>query len=462
MSKLRGRIGGELAPAMRRFGSSTELDRRLVEEDIAGSVAHATMLGEQGIIPPDTADALVDGLEEIREEWRQGEFSPGDEFEDIHMAVEARLIEKLGTIGGALHAARSRNDQIATDLRLWMRRKLKEVDTSLADLMAALLSRVEDDGHTLIPGFTHLQRGQPILLGHHLLAHAWALSRDRERLAGALGRVDQCPLGSCAMAGTTFPIDRERTASLLEFGSVMENAMDAVSARDHVLETVSVLAILATHLSRMAEELVIWSSSEFDLVELDAAYASSSSIMPQKRNPDAAELVRGHTGRSSGALTGLLLLVKGLPLAYNRDLQEERVHLYTAVDSVVICLEILRGVYASLRIKGDRYDQALKGDPSLATELADHLVATGLPFREAHERVAELVAELESEGRGLDEISSEEVMGLHPELDPSILGFLLDPGEAARRRGSRGGSSPEEVARQVALLRKSLEGPGRS
>ncbi|MBT8396702.1 MAG: argininosuccinate lyase, partial [Gemmatimonadetes bacterium] len=249
MSELRSRIGGELAPAMRRFGSSVDLDRRLVDEDIAGSMAHATMLGETGILSPDAAAALVGGLKEIREEWRDGTFSPGDDFEDIHMAVEARLVEKVGPVGGALHTARSRNDQIATDLRLWMRNKLEEMDSAVTALMEAILTRVDGDGHILIPGFTHLQRGQPILLGHHLLAHIWALSRDRERLGGARSRVDACPLGSCAMAGTSFPVDRDRTATLLGFGSVMENAMDAASARDHVIETVSALAILAIHLS---------------------------------------------------------------------------------------------------------------------------------------------------------------------------------------------------------------------
>ena len=458
MSNLRSRIGGELAPSMQQFGSSVELDSRLVEEDIAGSKAHATMLGETGIITPEVATALVAGLEEIRNEWQRGEFSPGEEFEDIHMAVEARLVEKLGPMGGSLHAARSRNDQIATDLRLWLRHKIQSLDGAVAALMEAILSRVETDGEVLIPGFTHLQRGQPILLGHHLLAHAWALSRDRERLVGALRRVDQCPLGSCAMAGTSFPIDRDRTAELLGFASVMENAMDAVSARDHVIETVSALGILALHLSRMAEELVVWSSSEFRLVVLDGAYASSSSIMPQKRNPDAAELVRGRSGRSVGALTGLLVLVKGLPLAYNRDLQEERVHLYAAVDNALSCLEILRGVYSTLQVERNRYRKALVGDPSLSTELADHLVGTGLPFRDSHDRVASLMARLEEEGRGLEDLEPDEVAALDPGLTPAALAAILDPERAARRKSSRGGSSPEELTRQISLLREGLGG----
>jgi argininosuccinate lyase len=463
MSKLRNRIGGELDPAMQRFGSSVELDRRLIEEDIRGSISHARMLGEQGILSPEVAKQLVRGLEEIRAEWAAGTFLLTDDYEDAHMAVEARLIEKVGPIGGSLHTARSRNDQIATDLRLWMSRKLGEIDSALIALIESLLTKVEEDGKVLIPGFTHLQRGQPIFLGHHLLAHAWALSRDRARLAGAHSRVDECPLGSCAMAGTPFPIDRERTAELLGFGSVMENAMDGVSARDHVLETVSALAILAIHLSRMAEELVLWSSSEFGLVELDTAYASSSSIMPQKRNPDAAELVRGHSGRSAGALMGLLVLLKGLPLAYNRDLQEERFHLYQAVDSSLMSLEILRGVYVTLHVSQARYGESLRGDPSLATELADYLASAGVPFRDAHDRVARLVARLEAEGRGMKDLRPEEAAELDPKLTPAELEFLMDPVEAARRRRSRGGPAPEEQDRQVALLRgmlkKTAKGP---
>ena len=462
MSELRSRIGGQLDPSMRRFSSSVELDLPLVEEDIRGSVAHARMLGEAGIIGADVAAGLIRGLEEILEEWRHGVFQPTDRHEDVHMAVEARLLEKLGPTAGALHTARSRNDQIATDLRLWLRRRIREIDSALVTFLEVLLDRAEGDGETLIPGFTHLQRGQPVFLGHHLLAHAWALSRDRERLLGAIERVDRSPLGACAMAGTSHPIRPERTAELLGFGGVMENAMDAVSARDHVLETVAVLAILATHLSRMAEELILWSTSEFALVRLDGAYASSSSIMPQKRNPDAAELVRGHTGRSTGALMGLLTLVKGLPLAYNRDLQEERVHLYSAVDSTLGCLEILRGVYATLEVRRDRYSAALDGDASLATELADHLVTRGLPFREAHEKVAELMAELEAQGRTLGDLSTDQATSLHPELTHRELREVLDPDRAARRRRSRGGCAPEEQHRQVALLRRSLESSRRA
>lgn len=453
MSKLRGRLGGDLHPDMERFGSSAVMDLRLVEEDITGSVAHATMLGECGILSREVSGELVGALESIRQEWRDGEFLPTDEHEDIHMAVEARLVEKLGPDGGALHTARSRNDQIATDLRLWLLKHLKEIDTALGALVETLLQRVENEGDVLIPGFTHLQRGQPIFLGHHLLAHAWSLNRDRDRIASARQHVNQCPLGACAMAGTAFPIDRDRTAALLGFNSPMENAMDAVSARDHVLESVAALAILATNLSRMAEELVLWSSSEFDLVRIDVAYASGSSIMPQKRNPDAAELVRGHTGRGVGALMGLLTLVKGLPLAYNRDLQEERVHLFTAMDSTLDCLTILRGVFETLEVNRERYHETLVGDPSLATELADHLVSAGIPFRQAHEKVASLMIELEEDGRKLTELSDEELMGLDPELRRDALEALLDPVGAASRRTSHGGSALTEQIRQVALLR---------
>ncbi len=456
MSRLRSGVGGELDPVMRRFGSSVEADKRLVEEDIRASMAHATMLLEEGIINTRIGRALVVGLQEILEEWMDGAFQPTDDHEDIHMAVEARLVEKMGPEGGALHTARSRNDQVATDLRLWLLRRLEEVDAGIRRLMETLLTRAEAAAEVLIPGFTHLQRGQPIFLGHHLLAHVWALARDRERVAGARLRTDRCPLGACAMAGTPHPIDRDRTAGLLGFSGLVENAMDAVSARDHVLEAVAALAILATHMSRMAEELVLWSSREFDLVRLDPAYSSGSSIMPQKRNPDAAELVRGHTGRSTGALMGLLTLVKGLPLAYNRDLQEERTHLYTALDSTLDCLEILEGVYRTLEVRRMRYREELRGDPSLATELADALVVRNVPFREAHGEVGGLAARLDREGRGLKELTEEEGKALHPDFTPGFLRELLDPEMAARRRCSRGGSAPEEQARQVEMLRRSL------
>ena len=315
MSELRGRFGAPAGDEMLRFSSSTETDLRIVDEDVTASIAHAVMLGETGILTDAEAAALCRGLEEIRNEFQDGEWRPGSSDEDVHMAIEARLTTKLGEVGKKLHTARSRNDQVATDLRLWLKRSVAELDSALELLVDTLLDRVGSDGRRLLPGYTHLQRGQPILLGHQLLAHGWALSRDRGRLEDALRRLDRSPLGACALAGTSHPIDRKRTAELLGFAGVVDNAMDAVSARDHLQEVVAACAICMTHLSRMAEELVLWSSCEFGFVRIDDAYATGSSIMPQKRNPDAAELVRGKTGRVYGDLQALLTLVKALPMA---------------------------------------------------------------------------------------------------------------------------------------------------
>ena len=356
----KGLIGGrfERPPSedFQRFSSSMVTDLRMFEEDIDGSLAHATMLGEVGILSGEEAQTLVDGLERVREELRRGEYVPSDADEDIHMAVEVRLTQIVGEVGGKLHTARSRNDQVATDVRLWLGRRLAEVDAALADLLDALLARIEVDGEILMPGYTHLQRGQPILLGHHLLAHAWPIARDRERFADARRRLDRSPLGACAMAGTPHPIDRRRTAELLGFDGIVENAMDAVAGRDHQQEAAAACAICVTNLSRMAEELVIWSSSEFRFARLGEDYATGSSIMPQKRNPDAAELVRGKPARVYGDLQALLTMVKGLSMAYNRDLQEDREALFDAVITTLDTVRITAGMWRTVHFYRDRFE----------------------------------------------------------------------------------------------------------
>jgi len=372
------------------------------------------------------------------------------------MAVEARLIEHLGDLGGKLHTARSRNDQVATDVRLWLKERLAELDDALAELIDALLDRVETEGRALIPGFTHVQRGQPILLGHHLLAHAWPLQRDRGRFADALGRLDACPLGACAMAGTSLPIDRQRTADLLEFAAPVDNAMDAVSARDHHQEVAAACAIAMNHLSRMAEELVWWSSSEFALVRLGDEHATGSSIMPQKRNPDAAELVRGRAATVHGQLATLLALVKAQPLSYNRDLQEGRAPLFAAVTTAIDSVRLMTEVWRDLTIATDRYQDALDGDFSLATEIADYLVRQGLDFRRAHGVAARAVRWCEERGADLRGLTREAAAELHPALDTD-LSALLDPRAAAERRTSLGGSAGSEIDRQVAVLRAALD-----
>ncbi len=455
MSLLRGRFKSSVSDLMQRFSSSLEVDLRMLDEDIEGSKAHATMLGETGIISAKDARTLTEGLDTVRGELASGAWVPGIEHEDIHMAVEARLTELVGPVGGKLHTARSRNDQVATDLRLWLRRGLGELDLALRELLETLLQRAETDGHTLMPGYTHLQRGQPIFLGHQLLAHAFALSRDRGRFQDALARLNRCPLGACAMAGTPHPIDRQRTAELLGFGGVAENAMDAVAARDHAQEVAAAATICMTNLSRMAEELVLWSSAEFAFIRLSGSFATGSSIMPQKRNPDAAELVRGKAGRVAGAFTALTNLVKSLPLAYNRDLQEDREALFDAVETTRDCLRIMAGAWSTLAIESRRFEDELQGDFSLATELADDLSSKGVPFREAHDTVGHLVQALEAKGETLSALTPERARSFHPKLGDD-LESLLDPRKAAERRSSYGGTAWSEVKRQLSLLRDAL------
>ncbi len=452
---LRGRFDQPTSGDMQRYSTSLAIDLRMLDEDIDGSVAHATMLGEVGILDPGEAERLCAGLEEVRGELASGAWVPGDEHEDVHMAVEARLIELLGDLGKKLHTARSRNDQVATDVRLWLKRRLGELDAALAELVNTLLDRVESDGKTLLPGYTHLQRGQPILLGHHLLAHAWPLVRDRERLVDATRRLDRSPLGACAMAGTPHPIDRASTAEAMGFAGVADNAMDAVAARDHEQEVAAACAICMTHLSRMAEELVLWSSSEFAFVRLGEDYATGSSIMPQKRNPDAAELVRGKSSRVCGDLMALLHLVKALPLAYNRDLQEDREPLFDAVETTLASVGIMAGMWRTLELSRERFEKALEGDFSLATELADLLVEGGVAFREAHEVVGRIVRWCEDQGSDLGALTPEAAKRFHPRF-PDDLGPWLDPRAAAERRTSLGGTAWVEVERQVRVLRQGM------
>ena len=450
-----GRFDDDPSEEMQAFSASLDEDLQLFEEDIAGSIAHVTMLGEVGLLAAEEVKTIRLGLLSVREELRQGQYEPDQALEDVHMAVEARLIEKVGEVGGKLHTARSRNDQVATDVRLWLKRSMEWLDITLARLVEALLDRVESDGRTLMPGFTHLQRGQPIWLGHHLLAYAWMVARDRERLADARARVDRCPLGACAMAGTPHPIDRARSAQLLGFAEVVDNAMDAVAARDHLQEVAAACAIAMTHLSRMAEELVLWSSREFDLIRMGEQYATGSSIMPQKRNPDAAELVRGKAGRVYGDLQALLVMVKGLPLAYNRDLQEDKHALFDALQTTGACASICAGMFTSLTVNRDRYTDELRVDFLLATELADYLAGKGVPFRDAHHVSGRLVRWCENQGLGFDALTLDVLREHHDAFDADALEWL-DPEAAAERRTSFGGTAWSEVERQVEILRETL------
>ena len=447
-----GRFSRSPDEAMVAFSHSLDVDLPMAAEDIAGSRAHVKVLAAAGLLTAEEASTLDAGLVQVGEELASGRYVPGPELEDVHMAVEARLIEAVGEVGKKLHTARSRNDQVATDVRLWLRTRLQALQEGLADLVAALVERVESDGHTLIPGFTHLQRGQPILLGHHLLAHAWATQRDAERVADALKRLDACPLGAGAMAGTPLPIDRHVSAAELGFSGPVPNAMDAVAARDHQMEAASVCAIVMAHLSRQAEELVLWSSSEFRLVKLSDAFSTGSSIMPQKRNPDAPELVRGKAGRVFGALQSLLVMVKGLPLAYNRDLQEDRQAVFDALLTTIAAVQISAGVYRTLTVHHDRYESELAGDFLLATEIADFLVTEGVPFRDAHHVAGRIVAWCEARGGNLALLQGADLTQFHEKLGPAVLTWL-DPRAAAERRTSLGGTAPSAIQAQVVALR---------
>jgi argininosuccinate lyase len=452
MSLLRGLFDGDEDDLFRAFASSLEMDLWIAEEDIEGSIAHVTMLGETGVLTTDEATTLVHGLSRILDELRTGAWAPDESQEDIHMAVEARLTDLVGGAGGKLHTARSRNDQVATDVRLWLKRRLGTLDAAIRDLVTTLLDRVEADGQVLMPGYTHLQRGQPILLGHHLLAHAWALGRDLERMRGAIARVDRCPLGAGALAGTPHPINRLQTAEHLGFSGPIENAMDAVASKDHLQETVSACAICMSTVSRMAEELVLWSSAEFAFIQLDERHTTSSSIMPQKRNPDGAELIRGEAGVVFGHLQALLTLTKAMPLAYNRDLQQERIPLVESVLRTTASVHLLAAMWAGLDIKTARFESELYGDFSLATELADLLVERGVPFREAHGITAQAVRWCEEQGGNLTLLEGGAAQQFHPDF-PSDLGFWLDPRAAAERRTSFGGTASSEIERQALLLR---------
>ncbi len=437
------------------FTSSLAFDRRLYKQDIRGSIAHVRMLGRQGIIPAADAARIEQGLREIEAEIEAGQFPFRQEYEDIHLNIEKRLIEKIGPAGGRLHTARSRNDQVVTDVHLWVKDEIAAVQRLVSDLQGTLLDRAREQMGAVMPGYTHLQRAQPVLLSHHLMAYFWMLERDYGRFADALRRADVSPLGAGALAGTTFPIDREFTAAELGFAGVYPNSMDAVSDRDFIVEFVAAAAICQMHLSRLAEELVMWSSTEFGFVEMDDAYATGSSIMPQKKNPDVAELVRGKTGRIYGDLMALLTVLKGLPLAYHTDLQEDKEPLFDAVDTLKACLTVMTGMLATLKFNRERMAQAVRRDFSNATDMADYLVKKGMPFREAHEVVGKAVLYCVERGRYLADLTLEEFKGFSALFEDDIYQAIA-PETCVNLRTSQGGTAPAEVERQLALAAEIL------
>ena len=439
-----GRFAGETEKSVEDFTTSLSYDRRLYRQDIAGSMAHARMLAKQGIISPAEGEQIVAGLTEILGEIEAGEFEFDPALEDIHMAIEARLTSRLGEVGRKLHTARSRNDQVALDIRLYL---AEEVEGLLADLGGLRLGGVRlahQHLDTILPGYTHTQRAQPILFAHHLLAYDEMWRRDQERLQESLSRIKVSPLGAAALAGTTFPIDPHMVAAQVGFPKTFRNSLDAVSDRDFVIEFLADASIIMVHLSRLSEELILWSSSEFGFVVLPDAYATGSSIMPQKKNPDVPELIRGKSGRVTGHLMGLLMTLKGLPLAYNRDLQEDKEPLFDTVDTVRTAVQLMAGLLASLTVRPEKMAAALHGGFLTATDMADYLVTQGVPFRTAHEQVGNTVRYAESQGKELWELSLDEIQQFAPLATAEVFDWLKIENSVARRR-SPGGTAPERV-----------------
>ncbi len=452
MTLWQGRFSGGPAPELLDFTVSLAVDRRLATDDIAGSRAHVRGLGRAGVLDDGEVETVLAALDAVDEELASESFAfaPGDE--DIHTAVERRVTELAGPAGAKLHTGRSRNDQVATDLRLWCKRELASVAVLGIELQQVLLDRAVEAGGAYLPGYTHLQRAQPVLLAHHLLAHGWALARDVDRLLATRARLDVSPLGAGALAGSSLPLDPDAVAADLGFAGRFENSLDAVSDRDFVAEALFDLALLGVHLSRIGEELVLWNSDEFGFLVLDDAWATGSSMLPQKKNPDVAELARGKAGRLIGHLTGMLTTLKGLPLAYNRDLQEDKEPLFDAIDQIRPALAALAGLLASATFRTDRMAAAADGPAAAAVDLAEHLVAGGMPFRDAHALVGRLVRQAADEE---DDRALAHLVAAAPELGPEAVG-LLEPGTAVSRRTTAGGAGPAAVAVQLERFRARL------
>jgi argininosuccinate lyase len=439
---------------MRRINASIEFDRRLYAEDIAGSKAHCAMLVAQRIISPEDGVAIAKGLDQIRGEIDAGTFVFSDEKEDIHLNIEARLAELIGPAAGRLHTARSRNDQVATDFRLWVRTTIDRIDAGLIALQSALLDRAEAHAATVMPGFTHLQIAQPVTFGHHLMAYVEMLGRDRGRFADCRRRLNECPLGAAALAGTAFPIDRDMTAAALGFDRPAANSLDAVSDRDFAIEFLGAAALAGTHLSRFAEEIVIWASDAYGFIKLSDAFTTGSSIMPQKRNPDAAELVRAKTGRLDGSLIALLTVMKGLPLAYQKDMQEDKLPVFEAADALELCLAATEGMVRDMHPQADRLREAATRGYSTATDLADWLVRTlDLPFRQAHHVTGTIVKRAETLGCTLAELPLAELQAVEPAITAAVH-EVLDVDRSVASRASFGGTAPDRVRAAIAAARK--------
>lgn len=426
------------------FGASIGFDKQLVKEDLQGSIAHITMLGKCGIVPKEDVEKILAGLAIIQEKAEKGLLQFSVENEDIHLNIEKFLIEEIGEVGGKLHTGRSRNDQVATDMHLYLRNQVQEIMESIKHLQEAILEKCQQNVETIIPGYTHLQRAQPVSFAHHLMAYFWMLERDYERYRDSLKRINISPLGAGALAGTTFPIDREYTAELLGFDGIYENSMDAVSDRDFIVEFLSNSSMVMMHLSRFCEELILWSSQEFQFVEIDDAFATGSSIMPQKKNPDMAELIRGKTGRVYGNLFSLLTVIKGLPLAYNKDMQEDKEGMFDTVHTVKGSLQIFAGMIETMKVLDKNMEKETNEDFSNATELADYLATKGMPFRAAHEVVGKLVLYCIQNQKYLLDLSIDEFKEASVLFEDDIY-EVLKPKTVVARRNSAGGTGFEQV-----------------
>ncbi|MBT3022800.1 MAG: argininosuccinate lyase [Candidatus Thiodiazotropha sp. (ex Lucina aurantia)] len=450
-----GRFNEPTDAFVEAFTASVGFDRRLYQYDIQGSIAHATMLARQGILSDSERDAIVHGLKQIRKRIEQGDFTWSVSLEDVHMNVESALTEAIGDAGKKLHTGRSRNDQVATDIRLWLRDEIEQIRDAILRLQTALLDKAELEADTILPGFTHLQTAQPLSFGHHMMAWFEMLERDRERLADCNRRLNVMPLGAAALAGTTYPIDRHMTAELLGFSRPAENSLDAVSDRDFAIEFSAAASILMMHLSRFSEELIIWSSAQFGFIELSDSFCTGSSIMPQKKNPDVPELIRGKSGRIFGHLIALLTLMKSQPLAYNKDNQEDKEPLFDSVDNVKGSLKVFADMVPAIKCRKEAMRQATMQGFATATDLADYLVRKGIPFRDAHEVVGRAVAFGVAEGRDLSQMKLQELQRFSSEIEADVFDILTLEGSLAAR-DHIGGTAPNQVRRAIARARERL------
>ena len=450
-----GRFTKETNQLVHNFNESISFDQKFYKQDIAGSIAHVTMLAKQGILSEEDKDAIIEGLEGIRRDLDSGALTITTESEDIHSFVEAELISRIGEAGKRLHTGRSRNDQVALDMRLYVRDEIDELDTLVKGLLTELLSLMEEHLHTYMPGFTHLQKAQPVTLSHHLGAYYEMFRRDRSRLSDIRRRMNYCPLGSGALAGTTYPLDRDYTASLLGFDGPTLNSMDSVSDRDYVIELLAALSMISMHLGRFSEEIIIWNSNEYQFVEMDDSYSTGSSIMPQKKNPDIAELIRGKSGRVYGALMSMLTVMKGIPLAYDKDLQEDKELTFDAIDTVKGCLLLFTGMISTMTFRKDVMEESAKKGFTNATDAADYLVNHGVPFRDAHGIIGQLVLLCIEKKKALDDLSLEEFRSVCPVFDQDIYD-AISMKTCVEKRVTTGAPGAEAMKRVIEIYKKEL------